>query len=355
MMAAVARARFQWHKAKSERRRGLFRHRIARKALPLLPISRLFLLGLLSMGAALPARAAEMGFAQWLDGVRQEALASGISVPTVALALDELAPIPRVIELDRRQPETVLTYEQYLRHVVDPRRKAAREQLAANRVLLADVAKRYGVQPRFIVALWGIESSFGRGSGKFPVVGALATLAYDGRRSDFFRGELLNALKIIDQDHIDPQDMLGSWAGAMGQSQFMPSSFLLYAVSYNGDGPRDIWHNRPDVFASIANYLSQSGWHGDESWGHAVRLPKGFDPALLSLDVQKSEREWRRLGVKRSDGRALPASDAMASVLRPGGDSGPALLIYDNFRVLMKWNNSSYFASAVGFLADSME
>ncbi|HKW55196.1 MAG TPA: lytic murein transglycosylase [Stellaceae bacterium] len=322
----------------------------------MLPISRLFLLCLLSIGAAAPVRAAEMDFAQWLDGVRQEALASGISGPTVELALgDGLEPIERVIELDRGQPETTQTYEQYLRHVVNPRRKAARRQLAANRPLLAEVAQRYGVQPRFIVALWGIESSFGRGSGKFPVVGALATLAYDGRRSDFFRGELMNALKIIDQDHLDPKDMLGSWAGAMGQSQFMPSSFLLYAVSYQGDGPRDIWHNRPDVFASIANYLSQSGWHGDQSWGRAVRLPKGVDPALVGLDVQKSEREWRALGVKRSDGRALAAGDLIASVLRPGGEQGPALLVYDNFRVLMKWNNSSYFASAVGFLADSME
>ena len=218
-----------------------------------------------------------------------------------------------------------------------------------------EISKRYGVQPRFIVALWGIESSFGEGSGKFPVVAALATLAYDGRRSAFFRRELMNALKIIDQDHFDPKDMLGSWAGAMGQSQFMPSSFLLYAVNYSGDGRRDIWHSRPDVFASIANYLSQSGWHGDESWGRAVRLPAKFDPALIGLNVRKSMREWQRLGVQRSDGGVLPARDTVASVLRPGGEDGPALLVFDNFRVLMKWNSSSYFASAVGFLADSME
>ncbi len=342
--------------AQSERRRGLFRHRIARKGCPLLPISRLLLLCLLSTGAvAAPARAAEMEFAEWLDGVRQEALATGISAPTVDLALGTLEPIPRVIELDRRQPEATQSYQQYLDHVVNPRRKHARQQLAGNRALLAEVGKRYGVQPRFIVALWGIESSFGEGSGKFPVVGALATLAYDGRRSDFFRRELMNALKIIDQDHFDPKDMLGSWAGAMGQSQFMPSSFLLYAVSYDGDSRRDIWHSRPDVFASIANYLAQSGWHGDETWGRAVRLPAEFDPALVGLGVRKSLREWRQLGVRRSDGGALPPRDLAAAVLRPGGEDGPALLVYDNFRVLMKWNSSSYFASAVGFLADSME
>jgi peptidoglycan lytic transglycosylase B len=321
----------------------------------LLPISRL-LLCLVSLGVmAAPARAAEIEFSEWLDGMRQEALATGISAPTVELALGTLEPIPRVIELDRRQPETTQTYQQYLDRVVNPRRRHAREQLVANRPLLTEIGKRYGVQPRFIVALWGIESSFGQGSGKFPVVGALATLAYDGRRSAFFRRELMNALKIIDEDHFDPQDMLGSWAGAMGQSQFMPSSFLLYAVSYDGDSRRDIWHSRPDVFASIANYLSQSGWHGDESWGRAVRLPAGFDPGLVGLAVRKSTRDWQKLGVRRRDGGALPPRDLAASVLRPGGEEGPALLVYDNFRVLMKWNSSSYFASAVGFLADSME
>jgi membrane-bound lytic murein transglycosylase B len=354
-MAAIARAHRAWHKAEKRAAPRTVPPSYRSEGLPLPPISRLILLCLLAINAALPARAAETEFAEWLDGVRQEALAAGISAPTVDLALSGIEPIPRVIELDRRQPETTQTYEQYLHQVVNPRRKHARQQLLANRALLAEVGKRYGVQPRFIVALWGVESSFGTGSGKFPVVGALATLAYDGRRSDFFRGELMNALKIIDQDHFDPKDMLGSWAGAMGQSQFMPSSFLLYAVSYDGDGRRDIWHSRPDVFASIANYLSQSGWHGDESWGRTVRLPAGFDPDLVGLGVQKSQRDWARLGVRRGDGGALPPRDLAASVLRPGGGQGPALLVYDNFRVLMKWNNSSYFASAVGFLADSME
>ncbi len=352
-MAAIARARFAWHKASGAADCSAT---VSLGRAALLPISRLLLMCLLSIGVVVaPALAAEVEFPEWLDGVRQEALASGISAPTVDLALGTLEPIPRVIELDRRQPEATQTYQQYLEHVVNPRRKHARQQLAGNRALLAEIGKRYGVQPRFIVALWGIESSFGEGSGKFPVVGALATLAYDGRRSAFFRRELMNALKIIDEDHFDPKDMLGSWAGAMGQSQFMPSSFLLYAVSYDGDARRDIWHSRPDVFASIANYLAQSGWHGDETWGRTVRLPAGFDPALLGLGVRKSLREWQRLGVRRGDGGALPPRDFAASVLRPGGEEGPALLVYDNFRVLMKWNSSSYFASAVGFLADSME
>ncbi len=316
-----------------------------------------FLLLLLAgLVAAAPARAAEEDFAHWLSGLRQEALADGIRPATLDRAFAGLEPLPRVIELDRQQPETVVSYADYLRRVVSPeRRDAARERLAQNRPLLEQIGRRYGVQPRFIVALWGIETSFGQASGKFPVVASLATLAYDGRRSAFFRKELINALRIVDQENIDPKDMLGSWAGAMGQSQFMPSSFLLYAVSYSGDGRRDIWHRREDVFASIANYLSQLGWRADETWGRAVRVPAGLDPALIGPSVKKPLAQWRELGLRRADGGPLPVAPIQASLLRPGGPDGPAILAYDNYRVLMKWNSSNYFATAVGFLADSME
>lgn len=307
------------------------------------------------VGAA-PAGAAEEDFATWLVGLRAEAVAAGIQPATLDRALDGLEPIPRVVELDHRQPEGTLAYADYLQRVVTPeRRKTARQQLGQNRALLDEIGRRYGVQPRFIIALWGIETSFGRASGKFPVVAALATLAYDGRRSAFFRKELINALRIIDEDHIDPKDMLGSWAGAMGQSQFMPSTFRLYAVSYSGDGKRDIWHRREDAFASMANYLAQSGWNPGETWGRAVKLPERFDPALVGLGVTHSLAEWRKLGVRRSDGGPLPLRPLQASILTPGGGEGPAILVYDNYRVLLKWNTSSYFASAVGFLADSME
>ena len=191
------------------------------------------------------------------------------------------------------------------------RLKAAREHLQGNRALLAEVGRRYGVQPRFIVALWGIETGFGKVTGNFPVIAALATLAYDGRRSTFFRGELIAALRIVDEGKIDPQEMLGSWAGAMGQSQFMPSSYLRFAVSYRGDGHGDIWHSSEDVFASIANYLHQSGWHGDETWGREVRLPAKFDPALIGLGVKKSLAEWRKLG--RAAQRRRTAAGAPAA------------------------------------------
>jgi membrane-bound lytic murein transglycosylase B len=320
--------------------------------------SRFVLLLIVAMGllSGHPATAAESDFADWLVGLRQDALAAGIRPATLDRALDGLQPIPRVIELDRKQPEGTITFEDYLSRVVDAkRREAAHERLGENRALLSEIGRRYGVQPRFIVALWGIETNFGRVTGNFPVIAALATLAYDGRRSAFFRKELLNALKIVDQDQVDPKDMIGSWAGAMGQSQFMPSSFLLYAVSYHGDGKRDIWHRREDVFASIANYLAQSGWHGDETWGRPVRLPPHFDPALVGLGVKKPLAQWAKLGIRRSDGGKLPARNVKASVMQPGGADGPALLVYDNYRVLLKWNTSSYFASAVGFLADSME
>jgi membrane-bound lytic murein transglycosylase B len=323
-----------------------------------LSLSRLasLLLVLAALCAGAPARAAEEDFAHWLAGVRQEALADGIRPATLDRALAGLEPLPRVIELDRQQPETVVSYAEYLRRVVSRERcEAARERLAQNRALLADIGRRYGVQPRFIVALWGIETSFGVASGKFPVIGSLATLAYDGRRSSFFRKELINALRIVDDGDIDPKEMLGSWAGAMGQSQFMPSSYLLYAVSYYDDGRRDIWHRRADVFASIANYLSQLGWHGDETWGRVVRLPAGFDRALIGPDIRKPLAQWRRLGLRRADGGLLPPAPIEASLLQPGGPEGPAVLVYDNYRALMKWNSSNYFATAVGLLADSME
>ena len=311
----------------------------------------------LSLALARPVAANELDFATWLDGVRSEALTLGIKPATLDQALGGLQPIPRVLELDQKQPERTITFGEYIEHVVSPARIAtARQQLADNRAVLTAIGAKYGVQPRFIVALWGIESDFGKLTGGFPVVASLATLAYDGRRSAFFRAELMNALRIIDHGDITPEAMLGSWAGAMGQSQFMPSSYLSYAVDYQGNGRRDIWHSREDVFASIANYLSRVGWHGDQNWGRAVRLPPGFDRSLAGTSVKKPLDAWRKLGLRRADGGELPPShDIEASLVLPGGDDGPAVLVYDNFRTILKWNNSTFFASAVGYLADSMD
>ena len=298
---------------------------------------------------------AQPDFAAWLKELRAEAVRKGISQATLDAALSGIEPIPRIIELDRKQPEFTLTFAQYLQRVVPASRVAkGRQKFAENREILTAVGRKYGVQPRFIVAFWGIETDYGRVTGGFLVVPALATLAFDGRRSAYFRKELFHALKIIDEGHISAKKMVGSWAGAMGQAQFMPSSFKGYAVDHDGDGRKDIWTTRADVFASAANYLSRYGWRGDERWGREVRPPSGFDASLQGLKVKKPISDWAALGVTLPDGTPLPGKDMQASLILPGGKGGPAYLVYNNYRVILKWNRSHYFAIAVGRLADQI-
>ena len=300
-----------------------------------------------------PAHGRDPDFARWLEAVRREALARDIGAETLDRALADIEPIPRVIELDRRQPEFKLSFQEYLDRVApDSRVRLGRRKLAENRALLAQVARHYGVQPRFIVALWGVETDFGRLSGAFSVIPALATLAYDGRRGAFFREELMLALTILDEGHIAPEEMMGSWAGAMGQNQFMPSSFVHFAVDFDGDGRRDIWTSKADVFASAANYLARSGWRGDQTWGREARLPEGFDVGLAGLSVIKRLGDWQRLGVRRADGSDLPRRQLAASLILPAGVEGPAYLVYSNYSTILKWNRSTFFAIAVGYLAD---
>jgi len=305
--------------------------------------------------AAGEARAARMPFADWLEGVRREARGRGIGAATLETALAGLSPIARVVALDRSQPEVTQTFAEYLARRITPALIAeGRQALAANRALLGRVRAAYGVQPRFVVALWGVETRYGRYTGGFPVIAALATLAYDARRSDYFRRELLDALAILDQGHVTVQRMTGSWAGAMGQNQFMPSSFLRFAVDFDGDGRRDIWDSKADVFASAANYLARSGWRGDQTWGREVRLPPGLDPTLVGLETVRRLSQWQRLGVRRADGADLPRRDLPGSVILPGGDDGPAFIVYDNYRAILTWNRSNYFAVSVGQLADAV-
>ena len=293
------------------------------------------------------------GFATFLGEVKAEAMDKGIRPATVDAAFANVVHIDRVIELDRKQPEFTLSFKEYLDRIVSPTRVAeGRRRLAENRELLAAIEKRYGVQPRFVVALWGIETGFGKNTGGMSVVSSLATLAYDGRRSKYFRTELMNALTILDQGHITPEAMVGSWAGAMGQCQFMPSTFLKFAVDWDGDGRRDIWTNRGDALASAANYLSSEGWRDDQTWGRPVRLPKTLAPKLIGLDTRKSMAEWARLGVKGTDGKPLPARALAGSIILAEPGKGPAFLVYDNFRTIMKWNRSTFFALAAGHLAD---
>lgn len=295
-------------------------------------------------------------FKTWLSALRAEARSKGISEAVIAEALpDSLTPIKRIVELDRKQPEKTKTFEQYLDSIVSADRiEKGRTRYLNNRSLLDEVGNAYGVHPEVIVALWGIETNYGQNTGGFDVITALATLAYDGRRADFFRTELMKALQILDEGHISHANMKGSWAGAMGQSQFMPSSFLNFAQDYNKDGRRDIWTTQADVFASAANYLSKSGWKSDEPWGREVHVPAGLDRNLVSLDVTRKLQFWHDKGVRLKDGRSsVPFEGAYyASIVQPGGPGTRAFLVYDNYRVIMKWNKSQYFATSVGLLSD---
>lgn len=302
-------------------------------------------------------------FTSWLEELKREAVAKGVSSQTVDEAFaTSVAPIPRIIELDRKQPESKMTLEKYMASAVSDRRiEEGTTQLADYDALLSDVSRKYGVQKEFIVALWGIETNYGENTGGFDVFDALATLAYDGRRSEYFRGELINALKIVDADHISVESMHGSWAGAMGQCQFMPTSFLEYAVDYNGDGKRDIWDTQEDVFASIANYLSSSGWDGSLGWGFEVSLPPAFNAELLDIKSTKTREQWEALGVRDVRGgsllsQSLLPSGAELSVIKVGdGETARHYIISNNYKVLLKWNRSRFFATAVSTLADSIK
>jgi membrane-bound lytic murein transglycosylase B len=297
--------------------------------------------------------AADSNFAGYLATVRRDAVAQGVRAGAVDYALRKAEYLPRVIELDRKQPERTMTFAGFIEKVVTPQKTAdGRAAMAENLPLLQRVHQRFGVQPRFIVALWAVESNFGKVMGNYSVVSSLATLGYEGRRSALFRSELIAALRIIDQGNVHPDAMLGSWAGAMGQCQFMPTTFLSYAVDFDGDGKRDIWNDRADVLGSIANYIAKLGWRGNESWGRAVQVPGNFDTRLAGLDNRRSTAEWSRLGVRTADASPLPGVEA--SLVMPDGSSGPALLVYDNFRAIMKWNKSTFFAASVGMIADSL-
>ena len=316
-----------------------------------------FLLIVVGLSMALACNTNAEEFSTWLDKLKTEAKLQGISQKTIDSALIGIKPIPRVIQLDRKQPEFTLTFADYLKRVVSDRRiRIGKSKLKEHKELLGEISSKYGVQSRYIVALWGIETDFGRITGGFPVISSLATLAYDGRRSKFFRKELLLALKIIDGGHILAKDMIGSWAGAMGQNQFMPSSFHAYAVDYDKDGSKDIWRTLPDIFASIANYLSKSGWRSDQTWGRAVSLPKKFPNKFLGRKLKKPLREWQQLGVRKLSGQDLPKRNLLSSIIRPEkGQIGPAFAIYKNYDVILKWNRSNYFATAVGILSDKIK
>ncbi len=315
----------------------------------------------LLLGIAFEAAGAEPSpqpadFDHWLATFKSEARSSGISQAVLDKALADVRPIPRVIELDRHQPEFTQSFWTYMKgRVSEQRMKRGRELLKKHAALLQRIERRYGVQPRFLVAFWGLESNFGDYLGGFPVIGALTTLAFDPRRSDFFRAELLAAIRVLDQGHVAPQSMKGSWAGAMGQCQFLPSTFLRFGQDGDGDGKIDIWKSLPDVFASAANFLSRSGWKGDQTWGREVMVPDGFDYTKSGLGSRQHLAAWQATGVRRMGGANLPRVPGMeGSLLLPAGYKGPGFLVYGNFRTTMVWNASVLYALSVGVLADRL-
>jgi peptidoglycan lytic transglycosylase B len=295
---------------------------------------------------------AQDDFAVCLERLERVARDSGISSVTIAEVFPTIEPRPRVIEADRSQPEFIETFRDYLTRRVNERRvRIGREHYASQRDFLDALTVRYGVPGQYVLAFWALETDFGNVLGNVSVFDSLSTLACEGRRGEYFSTEFVNALELVAAGHVAAGEMRGSWAGAMGQTQFMPSTYLRYAVDGDDDGRIDLWNER-DALASAAHFLEQLGWQEGWRWGREIRLPDGFDYALAGRDQARPLAEWARLGVLDVTGRALPALDDAAAVLVPAGWRGPAFLVYENFDVIMRWNRSEFFALTVGHLAD---
>jgi lytic murein transglycosylase len=306
--------------------------------------------------ASAPDEAAlEERFAHWVADFRDSARAAGIDDATLAAALDDVHYVPRVVTLDQAQPEFTRAVWDYLDGLLTPQRVAqGQDALARVRPQADAAAASYGVPASVLVAIWGIESNFGGNYGDIPTIDALATLGFEGRREAWARGELLAALKIIQEGDIDRAHMIGSWAGAMGQTQLLPSNYLAYAVDADGDGRRDIWASMADVLATTANFVARSGWRPGEPWGLEVRLPDGFDPGRADDTIRQSAAQWATEGVQSMDGAPLPPlSDA--AILLPAGQRGPAFLVGAGFRAILRYNNSTSYALAVGLLAQRLD
>lgn len=309
-------------------------------------------------------------FEAYIKAIKTEALAKGYSSDIVNSSFANVTFHKRAVRADKRQPENVETLDTYLpKRVPNWKIERARGLYKKHKALLTTVGEKYGVQPRFIVALWGLETNFGKIMGNYNVISALSTMAYEGRRETFFKKQLWAALTILQDGHITIKNMKGSWAGAMGQNQFMPTSFISYAVDGDGDGKKDIWGNHADVFSSMANYLKNEGWNDELTWGRQVKLPENFDTKLAIpkntgsrakwlkawSKTEKSLAQWQALGIRRADGTNLPNADVTAALVFPDDENGRAYLAYDNYKSLMHWNLSYYFVSSVGHLSDRIK
>ena len=313
--------------------------------------------------SAITARPIEVGtdevalqqrFADWVMAFRATARVAGIDEERLRVAFADVHYLPRVVELDRAQPEFLRTVWGYLDSAVSPQRVArGQEKLLQFRVEADAAAARYGVPPNIVVAIWGAESNYGGNFGNIPTIDALATLAFEGRREEWARGQLLAALRILQNGDIDRAQMIGSWAGAMGQTQFLPSVFLAHAVDADGDGRRDIWGSMADVMASTANFLAHSGWQADQPWGVEVQLPPGFDVGRADAALRQPTAQWLAEGLRSMDGASLPELTDATLVL-PAGAGGPAFLVGPNFRAILRYNNSTSYALSVGLLAQRL-
>ncbi len=296
-----------------------------------------------------------MAFDDWLSDFKTRAIREGISPTTLDNAFADIELNERVIALDQKQPEGKISFSQYKANTVSKARiKKGKEMMRLHHATLKKLSARYNVPAKYIVALWGIESNYGAFQGKFSVVQSLATLAYEGRRADFFANELVAALKIIEQEKMPANELTGSWAGAMGACQFMPSTYLAHAADGNGDGHRDIWNTPADALASTANYLHSLGWKSNVAWGRKVHFPADFTEAEADIKSAKPKSEWRKRGITLANGKPLPGADIPLYAIYPGTVDEGAYLVSDNFQALLKWNYSRYFATSVGLLADAI-
>ena len=292
-------------------------------------------------------------FPQCLSDLASVAESERVSADTISQVLLKAKFDPRVITYDRRQPEFVETFSQYLlKRVTTWRIDKGREMMRKHKALLAELTQTYGIPGHYLVSFWGLETNYGTYKGKMPIIDSLATLACDQRRSEFFTKQLVLALQLLERESLDVENMVGSWAGAMGHTQFMPSAYLQYAIDGDGDGQVNLWESEEDALASAANFLNNLGWKPGYRWGREVELTSDFNYALAGKHQQKALADWSNAGVTKTDGSGLGSAKLDASLLVPAGHTGPSFLIYDNFDVILRWNNSEFYAIAVGHLAD---
>lgn len=296
-------------------------------------------------------------FILWVKHFRLQALQAGISEQTLNLVFQNMVLLPQAIILDQKQPEFLQNFKQYYQlRVTDTIVKEAKNLRSKNRSTLKKLYEHYGMPEQYLIAFWGLESNFSKIMGNFPIFQTLATLAFEGRREQFFKTELIAALKMVDQ-HLIPLEInqfKSSWAGAFGGVQFIPSTFLQFAIDGDQDKKIDLWHNPQDILASAANYLSSIGWDKNVSWGQEIILPKDFPYEMAEIDVLKPLSYWKNLGIKAADTKPFPASDQNAAIIMPMGAEGPIFLVYSNFYLILKWNNSLNYALTVGIFADKI-